>query len=74
MRKEGDDVLLAANADNGLDLARSHRPLAFDALVNHHGMEKTKTIGDTYLATVGIPTHRSDRAVAAVLFACAVRS
>ncbi len=37
----------------------------FDGLVAHHGLEKIKTIGDAYMAAAGLPTPRSDHAVAA---------
>jgi adenylate cyclase len=37
---------------------------AFDELVDRHGLEKIKTIGDAYLVAGGVPTPRPDHAVA----------
>jgi class 3 adenylate cyclase len=37
----------------------------FDALVDRHGMEKIKTIGDAYLAAAGVPLPHEDHAMAA---------
>lgn len=34
----------------------------FDAIVQHHGMEKIKTIGDAYMAVAGVPNHCEDHA------------
>ncbi len=34
----------------------------FDAIVQHHGMEKIKTIGDAYMAVAGVPKHCEDHA------------
>jgi class 3 adenylate cyclase len=34
----------------------------FDRLAEHHGVEKIKTIGDTYMAVSGLPAQRSDHA------------
>lgn len=31
-----------------------------DALVDHHGLEKVKTSGDSYMVVSGIPRHRAD--------------
>ena len=36
----------------------------FDALVEQHGLEKIKTIGDAYLVVGGLPTPRPDHAAA----------
>jgi len=41
----------------------------FDELVERHGLEKIKTIGDGYLAAAGIPTPRPDHAEAAARLA-----
>ena len=32
----------------------------FDDLVDHHGLEKIKTIGDAYMVAAGLPVHRPD--------------
>jgi class 3 adenylate cyclase len=37
---------------------------AFDRLVEKHGLEKIKTIGDSYMAVAGLPMPRSDHAEA----------
>lgn len=37
---------------------------AFDQLVEKHGLEKIKTIGDAYMVVGGLPTPRGDHAVA----------
>jgi len=42
----------------------------FDGLMDRHGLEKIKTIGDCYMAAAGVPRPRSDHARAAV--ACAL--
>jgi adenylate cyclase len=34
----------------------------FDALVDKHGVEKIKTIGDAYMVAAGVPTARADHA------------
>jgi class 3 adenylate cyclase len=34
----------------------------FDVLADHHGVEKIKTIGDSYMAVAGLPTLRDDHA------------
>ncbi|MEA5577676.1 adenylate/guanylate cyclase domain-containing protein [Anabaena sp. UHCC 0451] len=36
----------------------------FDELAELHGIEKIKTIGDAYMAVAGLPSHRSDHAIA----------
>jgi len=36
----------------------------FDALVDQHGLEKIKTIGDAYMVAAGVPRPRSDHAQA----------
>jgi guanylate cyclase len=41
----------------------------FDMLVEKHGLEKIKTIGDSYMAAAGIPTPRTDHAQALALLA-----
>ena len=48
-----------------LDQLFSH----FDALAEHHGLEKIKTIGDCYMAAAGVPTPRPDHAQAVALMA-----
>jgi class 3 adenylate cyclase len=40
----------------------------FDELVEHHGLEKIKTIGDAYLVVGGIPVHRKDHVQAVADF------
>jgi len=45
----------------------------FDALVETHGMEKIKTIGDAYMAVAGVPEPREDHARAAADLALAMR-
>jgi class 3 adenylate cyclase len=35
---------------------------AFDTIVEKHGVEKIKTIGDCYMLVGGLPTHREDHA------------
>lgn len=35
---------------------------AFDAIIDSHGLEKIKTIGDAYLAVCGLPNETSDHA------------
>jgi guanylate cyclase len=46
---------------------------AWDDLVEEHGLEKIKTIGDGYLVAAGIPTPRADHAQAAARLALAMR-
>ena len=41
----------------------------FDALADKHGMEKIKTIGDSYMAVAGIPEPSANHAEASVRFA-----
>jgi class 3 adenylate cyclase len=41
----------------------------FDELAEGHGLEKIKTIGDTYMAVAGLPTPRPDHADAAAAMA-----
>ncbi len=41
----------------------------FDALVEKHGLEKIKTIGDAYMAVAGVPDARADHADAAAAMA-----
>ncbi len=45
----------------------------FDALVELHGMEKIKTIGDCYMAAAGVPDPRPDHARSAALLALGMR-
>jgi len=35
---------------------------SFDELVDRHGIEKIKTIGDCYMVAAGVPRHRADHA------------
>lgn len=42
---------------------------AFDQLVEKHGLEKIKTIGDAYMAVGGLPEPRADHAQAVIMFA-----
>ncbi len=45
----------------------------FDALVERHGLEKIKTIGDAYMAAAGVPEPREDHAERAALLALDMR-
>jgi guanylate cyclase len=45
----------------------------FDALVERHGLEKVKTIGDCYMAAAGVPDPRPDHARQAALLALDMR-
>ena len=45
----------------------------FDALVERHGLEKVKTIGDCYMAVAGVPDPRTDHARKAALLALDMR-
>jgi adenylate cyclase len=45
----------------------------FDALVERHGLEKVKTIGDCYMAVAGVPDPRPDHARKAALLALDMR-
>ena len=47
---------------------------AFDELVERHGVEKIKTIGDAYMAAAGIPSPRADHAEALADLALAMQS
>lgn len=42
---------------------------AFDIIMERHGLEKIKTIGDAYLAVSGLPKKKEDHAQAAVMAA-----
>ena len=46
---------------------------AFDELVEQHGLEKIKTLGDGYMVASGIPSARSDHAEALAELALALR-
>ena len=46
----------------------------FDALVEEHGLEKIKTIGDCYMAAAGVPEPRADHARQAALLALHMRA
>lgn len=39
-----------------------HNFTAFDSIIEKHGLEKIKTIGDAYMAVCGLPTEVSDHA------------
>ena len=52
-----------------LDRVFSH----FDTLVERHGLEKIKTIGDSYMAAAGVPDPRPGHARAAALLALDMR-
>ena len=45
----------------------------FDTLVERHGLEKIKTIGDCYMVAAGVPDPRPDHARAAALLALDLR-
>ena len=45
---------------------------AFDKLVNEHGLEKIKTIGDAYMAAGGVPEGIEDHAERAARLALAM--
>jgi adenylate cyclase len=46
---------------------------AFDDLVEKHGLEKIKTIGDCYMVASGVPRERADHALALVQLALDMR-
>jgi adenylate cyclase len=46
---------------------------AFDDLVESHGLEKIKTIGDCYMVASGVPRERADHALALVQLALDMR-
>jgi guanylate cyclase len=46
----------------------------FDGLVERHGLEKIKTIGDCYMAAAGVPDPRPDHARKAALLALDMRN
>jgi guanylate cyclase len=52
-----------------LDRLFSH----FDALVERHGLEKIKTVGDCYMAAAGVPSPHADHARRAALLALDMR-
>ena len=52
-----------------LDRLFSH----FDALVERHGLEKIKTVGDCYMAAAGVPDPHADHARRAALLALDMR-
>lgn len=47
---------------------------AFDAIIEAHGLEKLKTIGDSYMAVAGVPLPVKDHAVHAVRAALEIRA
>ena len=70
-----DVSVLFADIVNFTELSSQHAPeeivkilnelfSAFDALVERHGLEKIKTIGDAYMVVGGAPTPRPDHAKA----------
>jgi guanylate cyclase len=46
---------------------------SFDDLVDRHGIEKIKTIGDCYMVAAGVPRHRPDHAHALAYLALEMR-
>jgi class 3 adenylate cyclase/CheY-like chemotaxis protein len=46
---------------------------SFDAIVSKHGLEKLKTIGDSYMAACGLPKENSDHALKVILAAIEMR-
>ncbi|MGE3245929.1 MAG: adenylate/guanylate cyclase domain-containing protein [Beijerinckiaceae bacterium] len=46
----------------------------FDALAALHGVEKIKTIGDSYMAAAGLPEPHADHALRIARFACDIRA
>jgi len=46
----------------------------FDEIIGRYGIEKIKTIGDSYMSACGVPTPDKDHAVKAVLAALEVRT
>ncbi|MBL7771977.1 MAG: hypothetical protein JNM95_03820 [Chitinophagaceae bacterium] len=46
---------------------------AFDAIIEKHGLEKIKTIGDAYLAVCGLPNVREDHALCVIRAAMEIR-
>jgi len=46
---------------------------SFDDLVDRHGIEKIKTIGDCYMVAAGVPRHRADHAQALAYLALDMR-
>jgi adenylate cyclase len=46
---------------------------SFDDLVEKHGLEKIKTIGDCYMVAAGVPRERADHALALVQLALEMR-
>jgi len=61
--------LAPAEVVDVLDQLFSH----FDTLVERHGLEKIKTIGDCYMAAAGVPDPRADHARRAALLAIDMR-
>jgi adenylate cyclase len=45
-----------------------------DNIADKHGIEKIKTIGDSYMAVCGIPEHKNDHAIRMAMFAKEVMS
>lgn len=45
----------------------------FDAIITRHGLEKIKTIGDSYMAVAGVPIAQSDHALKTVEAALDIR-
>ena len=59
----------AAEVVGTLDRLFSH----FDTLVERHGLEKIKTIGDAYMAAAGVPDPCDDHAIRAAKLALDMR-
>src|SRR5690606_4428809 len=47
--------------------------IRFDAIVDRYGIEKIKTIGDSYMCACGVPTGNPHHAVKAVMAAIDIR-
>lgn len=47
---------------------------AFDEIVERHGLEKIKTIGDAYMAVCGLPNERADHAQQVIKAAIEIRN
>jgi adenylate cyclase len=62
-------LLPPAEMVNILDRLFSH----FDALVERHGLEKIKTVGDCYMAAAGVPDPHADHARRTALLALDMR-
>jgi adenylate cyclase len=63
------DLLQPADVVGLLDHLFTH----FDLLAEHYGVEKIKTIGDSYMVAAGVPTPRTDHARVMALMALDMR-